>query len=274
VGFVFNEEKKLFLDGYLHPSMVRNFIKYLKGFSKIEYFIEFPNKEIKTNIRNWHVNLKKNNFKYNYYFNSLSRVKQNNTWINTDILPFRDISYITLNSWKSFDNILKVLKDYCFIHIQHRSFHNTKNDLYSIILDSPIKFSLQNGKKFKPEKKNKFGKTYSNYTLIELERDLLKVGNSFGNKVGNSFGNKVGNSFGNNVGNKVGKDSYFKRVKSHLWKNKSSYIDWGTKLLLLAGIKKIWDKTKISKEKKKRKLDKEDSRIRKILREELSNLNK
>ena len=44
-------EKKLYLNGYLSPSKVRNFIKYLKDFKKIEYFIEFPNKEIKTKIQ-------------------------------------------------------------------------------------------------------------------------------------------------------------------------------------------------------------------------------
>ena len=165
------EEKKLFLDGYLKVPLVRNFIKYLKQFPKIEYFIELPNKEIKTNIRNWHnvYNTKENQM---VYFNSLARVKKSPSdqeWINTDILPFRDISYITFNFWKGFDNILNILKEYSFVHIQHRSFHNLNNDLYTIING----YFDQKGykpKKTKKQKSNNFGKS-----LSELERDLKKL---------------------------------------------------------------------------------------------------
>ena len=179
------KEKKLFLDGYLKPKLVRNFIKYLKRFPKIEYFIEFPNnldlknqntKQIKTNIRDWHnvYNAKENQ---NVYFNSLARVKKSpsdNSWINTYILPFRDISYITFNFWKGFDNILNILKEYSFIHIQHRSFHNTNNDLYTII--NGYLSSDQKGykpKKTKKQKSNNFGKSkHFGQSLNQLKRDL------------------------------------------------------------------------------------------------------
>ena len=146
-------EKKLFLDGYLDPKLVRNFIKYLKRFKKIEFFIEFPNKQIKTNIRNWNnkYNIKENQY---IYFNSLTRVRNGNEWNDTDILPFRDISYITMSVWKGFNNILEILKDYAFVHIQHRSFHNKVNDLYSV-LNGYLKSKPEKSEKVK--QKNNFG---------------------------------------------------------------------------------------------------------------------
>jgi len=125
-------EKKLFLDGYLDPKLVRNFIKYLKGFKKIEFFIEFPNKQIKTNIRNWKVNSENQAF----YFNSLARTRKSDQdeWTNTDVLPFKSISsYITSNFWKPYNNVISILKNYAFVHLQHHSFHDTNNDLYTII---------------------------------------------------------------------------------------------------------------------------------------------
>jgi hypothetical protein len=171
------QEKKLFLDGYLKTDLVRNFIKYLKQFPKIEYFIEFPNKEIKTNIRNWHnvYNVKENQ---SVYFNSLARVKKSPSdkeWINTDILPFRDISYITLNYWKGFDNIIKILKDYAFVHIQHRSFHNLNNDIYTTLIG--YFHSDQSSYKPKKKKENHFGKvnTKVNTKVKELYSDLSKI---------------------------------------------------------------------------------------------------
>ena len=200
------QEKKLFLDGYLHHDKVRNFIKYLKEYKKIEYFIEFPNKEIKTNIRNWknQYNIKENQ---NIYFNSLARVKKGDEWINTDILPFRDISYITLNFWKPFDNILNILKDYCFVHIQHRSFHNNANDLYPLI----INYFKQSHFKPKKVKVNNFGK--SSNKLKELTRDLRFC------------------SFGEN-------ESFLQRKKKHLYKHRWTYLTSIANIGALAAIKK------------------------------------
>jgi len=166
------QEKKLFLDGYLKPDLIRNFIKYLKQFPKIEYFIELPNKEIKTNIRDWHneYNVKENQ---SIYYNSLARVKKSpsdQNWINTDILPFRDISYITLNYWKGFDNIINILKDYSFIHIQHRSFHNLNNDLYTIING----YLKSDKSSYKPKKnKNSFGKNKFNLKILLIDYKVL-----------------------------------------------------------------------------------------------------
>jgi hypothetical protein len=166
------QEKKLFLDGYLKPDLIRNFIKYLKRFPKIEYFIELPNKEIKTNIRDWHneYNVKENQ---TIYYNSLVRVKKSpsdQNWINTDILSFRDISYITLNYWKGFDNIINILKEYAFIHIQHRSFHNLNNDLYTIING----YLKSNKSSYKPKKnKNSFGKNKFNLKILLMDYKVL-----------------------------------------------------------------------------------------------------
>jgi len=145
-------EQKLFLDGYLDTNLVRDFIKYLKGFKKFEFFIEFPNKQIKTNIRNWKVL----NVGQGGYYNSLTRVKEtpqdsSSNWKDDFILPFRDLSYITLTGWKGFDNILEILKNYAFVHLQHRSFHNKHNDIYPLI----------NG--FLKSKKSKFGENSSRY---------------------------------------------------------------------------------------------------------------
>jgi len=255
------QEKKLFLDGYLKVSLIRNFIKYLKKFPKIEYFIELPDnldsknqnsKEIKTNIRDWHneYNIKENQ---SVYFNSLVRVKKSPSdkeWINTDILPFRDISYITLNFWKGFDNIIKILKDYAFVHIQHRSFHNTNNDLYTIIngylSDSKNKLSDQKGykpKKSKKEKKNHFGKSkHFGQSLSELKRDLKLLSlNSFGVKRKKKFLNEG-----------------IKHIKKHKWK----YIT----AIGISGIKYSM-KNKFDKLSSKRK----EERLRKIIREELRN---
>jgi hypothetical protein len=180
-----HEQRKLFLDGYIKPNLVRNFIKHLKKFKKFEYFIEFPeNKEIKTNIRDWH-NTDTNNTKLtnvkNLYFNSLARSKkENEQWTNIGILPFGDLSYVTLDAWKGFDNIINILKEYCFVHIQHRSFHNLNNDIYTVI----------NGflkKQVKKEKINSFGgkkkRKFKELKLKELIRDLKKLeSNSFGIK--------------------------------------------------------------------------------------------
>ena len=127
-------EKKLFLDGYLDPKLVRNFIKHLKGFKKIEFFIEFPNKQIKTNIRNWKVSGENQAF----YFNSLARTRKSDQeeWTNTDVLPFKSISsYITSKFWKPYNNVISILKNYAFVHLQHHSFHDTNNDIYTIIND-------------------------------------------------------------------------------------------------------------------------------------------
>jgi len=240
------EEKKLFLDGYLKPKLVRNFIKYLKRFPKIEYFIEFPNKQIKTNIRDWHnvYNAKENQ---NVYFNSLARVKKSpsdNSWINTDILPFRDISYITFNFWKGFDNILNILKEYSFIHIQHRSFHNTNNDLYTIINGylSNLNNKLSDQKEYKPKKTTKQKSNHFGQSLSELKRDLklLESSNS------NSFGVKRKKTFLNEG---------IKHVKKHKWK----YITALTLSSIKYGIKNKFDKLS-----SKRK----EERLRKIIREE------
>jgi hypothetical protein len=234
------EEKKLFLDGYLKPDLIRNFIKYLKRFPKIEYFIELPNKEIKTNIRNWHnvYNTKENQM---VYFNSLARIKKlpsDKEWINTDILPFRDISYITLNFWKGFDNIIKILKEYPFVHIQHRSFHNTNNDLYIIIngyLTSDQKgYKPKKSKNLKKKKSNNFGKS-----LSELQRDLKLLSL-------NSFGFKKRKFLNEGI----------RHIKKHKWK----YIT----AIGLSGIK-YGIKNKFDKLSTKRK----EERLRKIIKEEL-----
>jgi len=151
------EEKKLFLDGYLDPQFVRNFIKFLKGYPKIEYFI-IINHQIKTNIRNWHVT----NENQSTYFNSLARNRQNDQeeWTNKFVLPFKDT--FTPTFWNPFKNILNILKDYAFVHIQHRSFHNTNNDLYDIL---NLFFNLN--------KKTEFGKGKNK--LKRLKMDLKKL---------------------------------------------------------------------------------------------------
>ena len=258
------EEKKLFLDGYLDPKLVRNFIKYLKQFKKIEYFIEFPNKSIKTNIRNWH------NGNNSNYFNSLSRTRNNTNeeWTNNDNIPFRDLTYITLNAWKGFDNILNILKNYAFVHIQHRSFHNTSNDIYNVING----YLKSDQKSYKPQKGNKPKKQKNSFgnNLAELKRDLKSVQtqNSFGNK-NNSFGNKnnsfgiKNNSFGIKNNKKFNKNNITRHFKEHKWK----YFDALTKLALIGGIKYAWNKTNKKKDTKK----KEES-MRKVIREELNNL--
>ena len=236
------QEKKLFLDGYLHPESIRNFIKFLKGYKKIEYFIEFPNKEIKTNIRDWknQYNIKENQ---SIYFNSLARVKKGDEWINTDILPFRDISYITLNFWKPFDNILNILKDYCFVHIQHRSFHNNANDLYPLI----INYFKQSHFKPKKVKVNHFGTN----KLKELKSDLRFC--SFGQT-------KV--SFGET------KVSFLKRTKKHILSNKLNYANWIAKLAAAAAIKNYYNK------KSKRKLEKKTNIQNENINSRLLNIEK
>jgi len=257
-------EKKLYLNGYLSPSKVRNFIKYLKDFKKIEYFIEFPNKEIKTNIRNWHINY---NIKENQsvYFSSLGRVKKDNTWVDTDILPFRDINYITLTFWKDTPKILDVLKEYCFIHIQHRSFHNTTNDLYTIVKGFFAKKDFK-PKKDKSEKheKSEFGKRKG--ILLRLKRDLKKVESNslFGVKKGKvTKESKVTKEL------KVTKEPFYKRAKAHFWRHKGTYVDWGIKLALAAAIKKAWNKSSVSQHNKEKKKLKQEQRLRTILREEI-----
>lgn len=149
-------EKKLFLDGYFDPREIKKFIKYLKKFKKIEYFIELPNKEIKTNIRNWHLN------ENGVYYNSLARFKQGHTWKDNIILKLQDLSYITQNYWKSFDNIITILEKYAFVHIQHRSFHNHDNDLYQIV--NGYKKSTSFGKRGKRFKKH--------LTLQQINKDI------------------------------------------------------------------------------------------------------
>jgi hypothetical protein len=158
------QEKKLFLDGYIHPDFVRNLTKYLKNKKKLEYFIELPNKEIKTNIRNWHNAVGKN-----IYYNSLSRVKdENQEWKDTFVIPFADISNISENNWKGFDNIINILKNYAFVHIQHRSFHNLNNDIYTTL----IGYFKTNS--FKPKKQSQFGSGYT-IRLKQLYSDLKKL---------------------------------------------------------------------------------------------------
>jgi len=241
-----NEEKKLFLDGYLDPKLVRNFIKYLKKFKKIEYFIELPNKSIKTNIRNWHnvFNVRENQ---TVYFNILSRTRNNTSeeWTNNDNIPFRDLTYITLNAWKGFDNILSILKDFAFVHIQHRSFHNKSNDIYNVING----YLKSDQKSYKPKKqKNSFGNN-----LAELKRDLNLV------QIQNSFGVK-----NKNIKN-FNKENITRHFKEHKWK----YFDALTKLALIGGIKYAWNKTNKKKDTKKK-----EELMRKVIREELKDLKK
>jgi len=153
-------EKKLFLDGYLDPGLVRNFTKYLKQFEKIEYFIELPDLEIKTNIRNWHLQPD------NVYFTSLFRTRNGveSEWTNNLILPFRDISYITENVWKGYPKAIEILKTYAFVHIQHRSFHNVNNDLYDIMLGF-----------LEPKSEFSFGLRKRSNGLKRLKSDLQKL---------------------------------------------------------------------------------------------------
>ena len=223
------EEKKLFLDGYLKPDLVRNFIKYLKQFKKIEYYIEFlSTKEIKTNIRNWH---NAYNFKENQslYYNSLARVKKDQEWQNTDTLPFRDLSYITLKYWNGYPNILNILKDYCFVHIQHRSFHNLNNDLYNV-----INGYLKNPGSFKPkkQKKNHFGKSTVR-KLKELVSDLKLVSSKPNN---NLVSSKPNNNLVVNFGT-VKKQSLYVRAKKHAKKHKWKYAAVLANAIALTAVK-------------------------------------
>jgi hypothetical protein len=239
------EEKKLFLDGYLDPKLVRNFIKYLKKFKKIEYFIELPDKSIKTNIRNWHnvFNVRENQ---TVYYNSLSRTRNNTSeeWMNNDNIPFRDLTYITLNAWKGFDNILSILKDYAFIHIQHRSFHNKSNDLYTIING----YLKSDQRSYKPKKsKDKKQKNNFGSNLTELKRDLKLV------QTQNSFGVKKFNT-----------ENIKRHIKEHKWK----YFDALSKLALIGGIKYAWNQKNKTKDNKKK-----EEMMRKVIREELKDLN-
>jgi len=240
------EEKKLFLDGYLDPKLVRNFIKYLKKFKKIEYFIELPDKSIKTNIRNWHnvFNVRENQ---TVYYNSLSRTRNNTSeeWMNNDNIPFRDLTYITLNAWKGFDNILSILKNYSFVHIQHRSFHNKSNDLYTIING----YLKSDQKSYKPKKqKNSFGNN-----LAELKRDLNLVQQK------SSFGLKFN------------KENIKQHIKDHKWK----YFDALTKLALIGGIKYAWNQKnkKRNIKKKSEKMARNEEMTRRVFREELKEFN-
>lgn len=152
-------ERKLFFDGYLKPELVRNLTKYLKQFKKIEYFIQLPSLEIKTNIRNWHLQ------PANVYFTSLFRTRPNpdTEWTNRLILPFQDLGFITENVWKGYPKAIDILKNYAFVHIQHRSFHNVNNDLYDIMLGY---LEQQKGKL-------NFGK--SQIILKRLKNDLSKI---------------------------------------------------------------------------------------------------
>lgn len=253
------EEKKLFLDGYLHPDLVRNFVKYLKRFPKIEYYIEFlSTKQIKTNIRNWHNHY---NFQENQsvYFNSLSRVKQGNEWKNKDILPFRDLSYITLKYWNGFPNILKILQNYAFVHIQHRSFHNLKNDLYTII--NGYLQSDQSSYKPKKKKENHFGKSLKKLkSLKELYSDLSKVERC------SSFGVKTKKQ----TKKEQKAQSVFARANNHVKEHKWKYATLLANAIALTAVKNRVNKV-LNRSHEKKKALKQELRLRNILQEELHN---
>ncbi len=247
-------EKRLFLDGYIHQDLVRNFVKYLKNFKKIEYYIEFlSSKQIKTNIRNWK-NAPNNG---GIYYNSLSRSKQGEEWKDDMVLPFQDLTYITSKYWNNYPNIIKILSNYAFVHIQHRSFHNLNNDLYTVI-NGYLK-SDQSSYKPKKQKNNAFG--VYNYQLHQLQSDLKKLQlNSFGTK-------KKKESL-----NTKKKPTLYTSTKNHLKRNKVKYLVGATNAIALSLLKNKVSNA-LNKSQRIKRQEKKEQRLRKIIQEELSRSN-
>jgi hypothetical protein len=120
-------QQKTYISGFMKASLSKPFIKFIKKYPKVLYFISFKSQDIKTNIRNW-----KEDYD-NGFISPLTRKRTiDSDWNNISMTPFKNVYYDELNGFEKFGNIMYIFdqEDYVYINLQMKSFCKNDHPVY------------------------------------------------------------------------------------------------------------------------------------------------